>query len=227
MVALLEPSRVDDVDPTVMADHEIADELVALRREIDRMEARFARHAWAGHRRAIGTMDGSPSTQAWLRRHTGMRDGDARAAIETGSVSELLPTIGQAWRDGGITTGAVRTISAARVEKFCGASQYSAARAMSLGFQPPADAERALESTFRTEFASLPSRHAAADPKGLGFVRSGKHNPSADGDRLAAQRRVEQLLDRGIEGIEVRMEDGSCRSHPDRSPVVFRGGSRL
>src|SRR5207237_3133605 len=64
------------------------------------------------------------------------------------------------------------------------------------------------KSELRTEFARLPSRHAAADPEGLGFVRSGKHNPSADGDRLATQRRVEQLLDRGVEGIEVCMEDG-------------------
>ena len=75
----------------------------------------------------------------------------------------------------------------------------------------------------RTELARPPSRHAAADPEGLGFVRSGKHNPTADGDGLAAQRRVEQLLDRGIEGIQVRMEDGGCRFHPDRSPAKFRG----
>jgi hypothetical protein len=116
MVALLDVSRVNDGDPETMSDLEIADELVALRREIDRTEARFARLAWAGHRRGIGTVDGSPSTQAWLRRHTGMREGDARAAIETGAVSELLPAIGAAWSDGQITTGAVRTISAARVD---------------------------------------------------------------------------------------------------------------
>ena len=84
--------------------------------EIDRLEAEFAELAWVGHRRGIGAVDGSPSTQAWLRRHTGMREGDARAAIETGEVSELLPTIGAAWRDGGITTGAVRAITAARVD---------------------------------------------------------------------------------------------------------------
>ena len=82
------------------------------------------------------------------------------------------------------------------------------------------------KSQLRTEFARLPSRHAAADPEGLGFVRSGKHNPTTDGDGLAAQRRVEQLLDRGIEGIQVCMEDGGCRFHPDRSPVTFREGSR-
>ena len=47
----------------------------------------------------------------------------------------------------------------------------------------------------RTEFGRLPSRHAAADSEGLGFVRSGKHNPTTDGNRFAAQRWIEQLLD--------------------------------
>src|SRR6266481_9525762 len=79
------------------------------------------------------------------------------------------------------------------------------------------------KSELRTELAGLPSRHAAADPESPGFVRSGKHNSTTDGDRLAAQRRVEQLLDRGIEGIQVCMEDGGYRFHPDRSPVTFRG----
>jgi hypothetical protein len=64
----------------------------------------------------------------------------------------------------------------------------------------------------------LPTRHAAADPERPGFVRRGKHNPAADSNGFAAQRRVKQLLDRGIKGIEVRVEDGGRRSHPDRSP---------
>jgi hypothetical protein len=65
------------------------------------------------------------------------------------------------------------------------------------------------------EFARLPSWHTAADSEGSGFIRSRKHDPSANGDRLAAQGRVEHLLDRGIEGIKVRMEYGGCRFHPD------------
>ena len=65
-----------------------------------------------------------------------------------------------------------------------------------------------------TELARAPPRHAAADPEGLGFVGSGQHNPAADGDGLAAQGRVEQLLDRGIEGVQVRMEDGGRHIHP-------------
>jgi hypothetical protein len=47
----------------------------------------------------------------------------------------------------------------------------------------------------RTEVARLSSRHAAADSEGPGFVGSGKHDPAADGDGLAAQGWVEQLLD--------------------------------
>jgi len=73
----------------------------------------------------------------------------------------------------------------------------------------------------RTELARLPSRHPAADPEGLGFVRRGKHNPAANGDRLATQRRIEQLLDRGVEGVQVRVEDRGYRFHPDSSLAVF------
>ena len=70
------------------------------------------------------------------------------------------------------------------------------------------------EDQLRTELARPPSRHAAAHAEGLGLVGRGEHDAAADRDRLAAQRRVEQLLDRGVEGVEVRMEDGGCRFHP-------------
>jgi hypothetical protein len=53
----------------------------------------------------------------------------------------------------------------------------------------------------------------------LGFVRSGKHNTAADCDRLTAQSRVKQLLDRGVEAIQVSMEDGGSGCHPNRSPA--------
>ncbi|ESW64867.1 hypothetical protein X771_24470 [Mesorhizobium sp. LSJC277A00] len=59
------------------------------------------------------------------------------------------------------------------------------------------------------------SGHAAAHAENPGFVGSGKHDAAADGDRLAPERRVEQLLDRGVEGVEIRMQDGGL--HPDRS----------
>jgi hypothetical protein len=66
----------------------------------------------------------------------------------------------------------------------------------------------------RTELARLPSWHAAADSEYPGFVRSRKHDTAADGDGLAAQGRIEQLLDRGIKSVKVRMKYGGCRFHP-------------
>jgi hypothetical protein len=111
-------AAVDDVvalDPDGFDDDELADDMLALRREMDRQDAAFARRAQAGHRRGIGSRDGSASTAAWLRSRAGMREGDAKAAIEAGAVAELLPATGEAWRDGEISTGAARTIAAARV----------------------------------------------------------------------------------------------------------------
>src|SRR6187551_919209 len=74
------------LDPAGLSDLAIADELVRRRAEIDRLEAEFAQLAWVGHQRGIGAADGSPSTAAWLRKHTGLREGDARAAINAGEV---------------------------------------------------------------------------------------------------------------------------------------------
>jgi hypothetical protein len=116
MVATWDSSTRRALDPGSMNDAQIADELIRRRAEIDRLEAEFAQLAWSGHQRGIGSADGSPSTQAWLRRHTGMREGDAKAAIDAGHVCELLPKIGAAWRAGEITGGAAKTIAAARVE---------------------------------------------------------------------------------------------------------------
>ena len=42
------------------------------------------------------------------------------------------------------------------------------------------------KSELWTELVRLPSRHAAADPEGLRFVGSGKHNPTTDSDGFAA-----------------------------------------
>ena len=102
-------------DPADWSDTGLAEEIVGLRAAIDRLEAHSARLVWAAHQRGIGAADGSPSTAAWLRRHTGMRDGDARAMVEAGEASDALPSTATAWRDGTISAGAARTIFGARV----------------------------------------------------------------------------------------------------------------
>ena len=103
-------------DPSSLSEAALADTLLALRREMDRQEAVFARLASAGHVRGVGLADGAASTAAWLRHRAGMREGDARAAIESGAVCDLLPRTGADWCSGAISSGAARTIVAARVE---------------------------------------------------------------------------------------------------------------
>src|SRR5262249_24440918 len=67
----------------------------------------------------------------------------------------------------------------------------------------------------RTKLARLPSRHAAADAECFRFIGGGKHHTAAERDRLAAQGRIEQLLDRRVKRIEIRMKDGGCRFPTD------------
>jgi len=90
--------------------------VLALRREMDRIDAVFAEAVTAAHRRGAGTGDGYESTAAWLRWQAGMRTNEVRSAIAAGEVGELLPETRSAWRAGRITSGAMRAISAARVE---------------------------------------------------------------------------------------------------------------
>jgi hypothetical protein len=107
-----------EIDPGELSDAALAAELLARRREMDRQEADFARMARVAHTRGVGQLDGAASTAAWLRAEARMREGEARAAIEAGEVSELLAETGEAWRAGEISSAAFRTIAAARVDGF-------------------------------------------------------------------------------------------------------------
>jgi hypothetical protein len=104
------------VDPAELSDVALASWLLATRAEMDRQDAAFARLARAAHTRGVGGIDGAASTAAWLRSKARMREGDARAAIEAGEISELLAETGAAWRAGEVSSAAARTIFAARVD---------------------------------------------------------------------------------------------------------------
>ena len=60
-----------------------------------------------------------------------------------------------------------------------------------------------------TELPRAPSRHAASYAEGPRFVGSREHDAAADRNRPAAKARVEQLFDGRIEGVEVRVKNGS------------------
>src|SRR6516165_5490894 len=69
----------------------------------------------------------------------------------------------------------------------------------------------ANKNELRAQLARPSAWHTPADPVGPGFVRSSEHDSATDSDRLAAQRWIEQLLDRSIERIQVRMKDRGSR----------------
>jgi hypothetical protein len=66
-----------------------------------------------------------------------------------------------------------------------------------------------------TQFSGAPPGHAAADTKRFGFVGRGEHDTATNSDGFSAQGRVEHLLNRCIERIEIRVQDGSSHCHPD------------
>src|SRR5262245_11196164 len=65
----------------------------------------------------------------------------------------------------------------------------------------------------RAELPRAPSRHAASYAEGPRFVGGRENDAAADRNRLTAQAMVEQLFDRRIEGVEVRVENGGCGTH--------------
>lgn len=104
--------------PGELSDSELASTVLRFRRELDRQEAVFADLVVAGHRRGVGREDGFESTPAWLRARTGMRTGEVHAAVAAGELGEVLPETRVAWRDGTISSGAVRIIALARVDGY-------------------------------------------------------------------------------------------------------------
>src|SRR4026208_1636076 len=61
-----------------------------------------------------------------------------------------------------------------------------------------------------TELPRAPSMHAASYAESARFVGGPEHDAAADRNRLAAQARVEQLFNRRIKGVEVRVKNGGC-----------------
>src|SRR4051812_22178957 len=69
------------------------------------------------------------------------------------------------------------------------------------------------EKEVGTELPRAASRHAASDAEGARLIGGREHDAAADGNRLAAQARVEQLFDGRVKGVEVRVEDGGGGTH--------------
>ena len=68
--------------------------------------------------------------------------------------------------------------------------------------------------------AGLSPGHATADAERLRLVGGGQHDAAADRDRPPAQARIEQLLDRGVERVEVGMQHRRLPDQHHRARLV-------
>ena len=107
-----------EVEVSGLSDVVLADQLLGLRRQIDRQEAAFAELAVLAHRRGLGSIDGASSTAAWLGNRVGMSHGNATKAIHVGEALEVMPVTESAWRAGEISADHGRWITEAWVEGF-------------------------------------------------------------------------------------------------------------
>ena len=78
------------------------------------------------------------------------------------------------------------------------------------------------EDQVGTELARPPPRHRAVNAECFGFVGGGEHHAAPDRNRLSTQRRVEHLLNRRIESVEIRMQDGGRGFHPAPRLAISR-----
>jgi Domain of unknown function (DUF222) len=98
----------------LMPDGEVSATYLALRREIDRLEACAGRLLATLHHRVIPAGDGASSTPVWVQWQTGQRVSEAKAALATAIGCKSLPLAQKAWVQGEISTSAARTIAQGR-----------------------------------------------------------------------------------------------------------------
>jgi hypothetical protein len=104
---------VEDLDATAAS--ALADDLVEIRRGIDRLEAEWLRRlAVFDGRGGLGAGDDDVlSTQCWVRRHCALTPGAARERVSVARRLQDLPATSAAFAAGEIGYGHVRLISAA------------------------------------------------------------------------------------------------------------------
>ncbi|MBK5289363.1 MAG: DUF222 domain-containing protein, partial [Acidimicrobiia bacterium] len=101
-----------------LSDASLAVDVLKVRKHVGRLEAVFADYALGSNRRGVCGFDAYRSTPAWLSWRTGLSRGQVRRSIDTGDIAQLLPELGEAWRAGRVTTGAMEAIAAARVDGY-------------------------------------------------------------------------------------------------------------
>jgi hypothetical protein len=100
-----------DVDPDALAGR---DEVVALSRQLTRLEAVAARASAAFERTRAWEADGARTPSAWLASRCRVPEHVVRRRLQAGRVLPELPTVETAWLAGDVPSGAVEQLAAAR-----------------------------------------------------------------------------------------------------------------
>jgi hypothetical protein len=100
-----------EIDISTWSDAAIAQEFIALRRDMDRLEAVAARPLVGVHERLVPFGDGASSTPAWAQWKAGQRINDAKASLDAGLAGAQMPLTAKAWAQGEISSSAARSIT--------------------------------------------------------------------------------------------------------------------
>jgi len=73
-----------------------------------------------------------------------------------------------------------------------------------------------------TQLPRVPPGHTTTHAEGSRLIGRSQHDAAPDGDRSSTQGRIEQLLDGGIERVEVGMEDSGFHRAPSGLPQGLR-----
>ena len=83
-----------------LTDHGLGDDLVAIRRQIDRLEAEFIRRVHRFDRNHGAMSEGAASTVSWLRGACGLTGGAAADRVRMARVLDELPQTAESFRAG-------------------------------------------------------------------------------------------------------------------------------
>jgi len=160
-------SKLADMDPGVLSDSET---IVALHRQLARLEAVATRATADWDAQQAWTADGARSGATWLMHRCHMPEAAARRRIRLGRELRHLPKTAAAWLAGDVEEGHVSMLAAHR----------SSVTAEVMARDEPLLVQLASELTSRAFNHALVYWHQLADPSGV----------EVDAAKLLADRRV-------------------------------------
>lgn len=206
-----------------LSDHALGDELVEIRRQIDRLEAEFVRRVFRFDRSRAALAEGAASTVSWLRGKCGLTGAAAVDRVRMARVLEDMPHTTESFRAGrapfnnvsliarlaeDVGTEATRTVEQHLV---CGAEKLDAGRmrALTAFTRYRLDADGALDKDNRCHdrrwfscdqsFGGMFILRGELDAEGGAVVKTAldalSGRTGSEDKRSGSQRRADALVD--------------------------------